>query len=153
MKLYVASIFYARSRLAWCCRARVRKRATTDQEGNNHGPPQRAYEAAVGIRVRACSFLEPGWSKTMAKEELRWQNIDADDFTYLLTAVKKSFDECGGNSCYEVARAISHARTVCGLSADISLRDQHGSGGDCIRNLIRSRNAGQIALESGSHLS
>src|SRR5215831_2134433 len=31
---------------------------------------------------------------------------------YLPTAVKKSFDACGGNSCYEVARAISHARTA-----------------------------------------
>jgi hypothetical protein len=46
----------------------------------------------------------------MAKEELKWQNIDADD--YLPTAVKKSFDACGGNSCYEVERAISHARTA-----------------------------------------
>jgi hypothetical protein len=30
-----------------------------------------------------------GWSKTMAREELKWQNIDADD---LPAVVKKSFD-------------------------------------------------------------
>ena len=34
-------------------------------------------------------FVQPGGSKTMAREELKWRNIDADD---LPSAVKKSFD-------------------------------------------------------------
>jgi hypothetical protein len=34
-------------------------------------------------------FVRPIWSKTMAREELKWQNIDADD---LPADVKKSFD-------------------------------------------------------------
>src|SRR5262245_48097180 len=34
-------------------------------------------------------FVRPSWSKTMAREELKWQNIDADD---LPAEVKKSFD-------------------------------------------------------------
>src|SRR6266699_1452371 len=34
-------------------------------------------------------FVRPNWSKTMAREELKWQNIDADD---LPAAVRKSFD-------------------------------------------------------------
>src|SRR6516162_1843464 len=34
-------------------------------------------------------FVRPSWSKTMAREELKWQNIHADD---LPAAVKKSFD-------------------------------------------------------------
>src|SRR6516165_5748907 len=42
-----------------------------------------------GMRCACVPFLQPGWSKTMAKEELKWQNIDADD---LPAAVKKSFD-------------------------------------------------------------
>jgi len=33
--------------------------------------------------------LNSGWTAAMAKEELKWQNIDADD---LPAAVKKSFD-------------------------------------------------------------
>jgi hypothetical protein len=49
------------------------KRVTTTVHPN--GPTRRPS----GIRVRACSFLQPGWSETMAKEELKWQNIDADD--------------------------------------------------------------------------
>src|SRR5262249_36575446 len=36
-----------------------------------------------------CFFVRPSWSKTMAREELKWQNIDADD---LPAEVKKSFD-------------------------------------------------------------
>jgi hypothetical protein len=32
---------------------------------------------------------DQSWSKTMAREELKWQNIDADD---LPAEVKKSFD-------------------------------------------------------------
>jgi hypothetical protein len=37
-----------------------------------------------------CLFpSDQSWSKTMAREELKWQNIDADD---LPAAVKKSFD-------------------------------------------------------------
>src|SRR5262249_36528417 len=34
-------------------------------------------------------FVRSSWSKTMAREELKWQNIDTDD---LPAAVKKSFD-------------------------------------------------------------
>ncbi|HMF22107.1 MAG TPA: hypothetical protein VKG24_08275, partial [Pseudolabrys sp.] len=34
-------------------------------------------------------FVRPSWSKTMAREELKWQNIDADD---LPAEVKKSFE-------------------------------------------------------------
>jgi hypothetical protein len=34
-------------------------------------------------------FVQPGGSKTMAREELKWRNIDADD---LPSSVKKSFD-------------------------------------------------------------
>jgi hypothetical protein len=37
----------------------------------------------------ACLFVRPCWSKTMPREELKWQNIDADD---LPAEVKKSFD-------------------------------------------------------------
>jgi hypothetical protein len=33
--------------------------------------------------------VRPSWSKTIAREELKWQNIDADD---LPAEVKKSFD-------------------------------------------------------------
>src|SRR5262249_18884000 len=33
--------------------------------------------------------VRPNWSKTMAREELKWQNIDADD---LPAQVQKSFD-------------------------------------------------------------
>src|SRR5439155_10846606 len=36
-----------------------------------------------------CLFVRPNWSKTMVREELKWQNIDADD---LPADVKKSFD-------------------------------------------------------------
>jgi hypothetical protein len=34
-------------------------------------------------------FVRSSWSKTMAREELKWHNIDADD---LPAPVKKSFD-------------------------------------------------------------
>src|SRR5262245_55779566 len=34
-------------------------------------------------------FVRPSWSKTMAREELKWQNSDADD---LPAESKKSFD-------------------------------------------------------------
>jgi hypothetical protein len=47
---------------------------------------------AQGCRARA-ALQPPGndlsWSQTMAREELKWQNIDADD---LPAEVKKSFD-------------------------------------------------------------
>ena len=79
---------------------------------------------------------------------------------YLPTAVKKSFDACGGNSCYEVARAISHVRTA--VQADKLKKAPPGSvrafaseistvQAAIARKLTRSRNAGQIALEGGSH--
>src|SRR5215468_7197854 len=44
-------------------------------------PPLGPNECAFFVRRR--------WSKTMAREELKWQNIDADD---LPAEVKKSFD-------------------------------------------------------------
>jgi hypothetical protein len=47
-----------------------------------HGP-RPAARLGLPFSVR------PSWSKTMAREELKWQNIDADD---LPAAVKKSFD-------------------------------------------------------------
>jgi hypothetical protein len=40
-------------------------------------------------RLGFAFFVRPRWSKTMTREELKWQNIDADD---LPAAVKKSFD-------------------------------------------------------------
>src|SRR2546430_17220567 len=40
-------------------------------------------------RSTGFAFVRPSWSKTMAREELKCQNIDADD---LPAAVKKSFD-------------------------------------------------------------
>jgi hypothetical protein len=43
--------------------------------------------------IGATTSLPPGWvsrwSKTMAREDLKWQNIDADD---LPAEVKRSFD-------------------------------------------------------------
>src|SRR5258708_575914 len=36
-----------------------------------------------------CRFVRPRWSKTMAREELKWQNIDADEWP---AEVKRSFD-------------------------------------------------------------
>src|SRR5260370_26777535 len=41
------------------------------------------------IPNKVCLFVRPSWSKTMAREELKWQNLDADD---LPAQVKKSFD-------------------------------------------------------------
>src|SRR5262245_16405114 len=41
------------------------------------------------IPNKVCLFVRPSWSKTMAREELKWQNIDAED---LPAEVKKSFD-------------------------------------------------------------
>jgi hypothetical protein len=42
----------------------------------------------IGKAVRE-NWFRLRWSKTMAREELKWQNIDADD---LPTDVKKSFN-------------------------------------------------------------
>src|SRR6266849_1006416 len=44
---------------------------------------------APAARLGLPFSVRPSWSKTMAREELKWQNIDADD---LPAAVKKSFD-------------------------------------------------------------
>src|SRR5947209_20610669 len=44
---------------------------------------------APAARLGLPFSVRPNWSKTMAREELKWQNIDADD---LPAAVKKSFD-------------------------------------------------------------
>jgi hypothetical protein len=44
---------------------------------------------APAARLGLPFFVRPSWSKTMTREELKWQNIDADD---LPAAVKKSFD-------------------------------------------------------------
>src|ERR1700746_1730234 len=41
------------------------------------------------IPNRVYLLVRPSWSQTMAREELKWQNIDADD---LPAEVKKSFD-------------------------------------------------------------
>src|SRR5438445_1840395 len=48
-----------------------------------------SYQASVWYRRNGKPLVRPSWSKTMAREELKWQNIDADD---LPAAVKKSFD-------------------------------------------------------------
>src|SRR5262249_55112967 len=42
-----------------------------------------------GAFVVGPSWSNSSWSNAMAREELKWQNIDADDFP---AAVKKSFD-------------------------------------------------------------
>jgi len=44
---------------------------------------------APAARLGLPFSVRPSWSKTIAREELKWQNIDADD---LPAAVKKSFD-------------------------------------------------------------
>jgi hypothetical protein len=41
------------------------------------------------IPNRVYLLVRPSWSQTMAREELKWQNIDADD---LPADIKKSFD-------------------------------------------------------------
>ena len=41
------------------------------------------------FRAMRVASSDPSWSKTMAREELKWQNIDTDD---LPADLKKSFD-------------------------------------------------------------
>src|SRR5258707_12815858 len=44
---------------------------------------------ATAARLGLPFTVRPSWSKTMAREELKWQNIDADN---LPAAVRESFD-------------------------------------------------------------
>jgi hypothetical protein len=54
--------------------------------GTFDAPHAKLYGAAMPLPHL---FVRPCWSKTMAREELKWQNINADD---LPAEVKKSFD-------------------------------------------------------------
>ncbi len=62
----------------------INGRGLTDS-ARNREPSTVSRSARRLSSNRRCSFLRPSWSKTMAKEELKWQNIDADD---LPSAVK-----------------------------------------------------------------